>query len=352
MTLALARSESFLEQTNAELLHSEETLETFRGDKARLGLEMVRLEQERAALQQEVASLYSAIESADIKNTSLQTENRQLEQQQSQLEQSLAASQSELDHQLAQNQALSYEKQDLETAISDLKNEVTTLNRQSNILMDSYNATQNQLVSEQQRSENYSEQVTLLEEQLRREKNAINELKQSLTLTQEKNNELLSANQHLSLDVQQVINEKSLLVEQYESGITIIRLSNQILFDSGSAQLNSSGEEALSLVAETLTAFPDHLISVEGHTDHYKINGSLQQRYPSNWELSSARAASAIRWLVNRGVPPSQLQLVGYSDTRPMVEKENTEDVHQNRRIEILLYPPIDRKLELLSGIQ
>ena len=115
----------------------------------------------------------------------------------------------------------------------------------------------------------------------------------------------------------------------------------ELLFDSASADLQISGKEKLSEIGltlkETTNEIPkniDWIIMVEGHTDKRPISTS---RYPSNWELSTARANSVLKLLLELGFKPNRLAAAGYGEFYPISEGENDIDYQQNRRIELKL---------------
>lgn len=115
---------------------------------------------------------------------------------------------------------------------------------------------------------------------------------------------------------------------------------DKILFDSGSAEINSTGETLLQLVAASLKENKNHWIVVEGHTDDVPLSPALKKRFPSNWELSSARAVAVVRFLQEKGgLAPERLAVHGYSFYRPVATNKTPEGRRQNRRIEIILSP-------------
>ena len=115
---------------------------------------------------------------------------------------------------------------------------------------------------------------------------------------------------------------------------------DKILFDSGSAEINEKGKRLLQVVAESVRANPDESILVEGHTDNLPLGPTLKEKFPSNWELSVARAAAVVRFLQKEGgVQPQRLAAHGYSFYRPVASNKNKEGRRQNRRIEIILSP-------------
>ena len=116
---------------------------------------------------------------------------------------------------------------------------------------------------------------------------------------------------------------------------------SELLFDSASADLQLSGKEKLSEIGltlkETTNDIPsdiDWIIMVEGHTDKRPIQTI---RYPSNWELSSARANTVLKLLLDLGFPPNRLASAGYGEFYPISEGETESDLQQNRRIELKL---------------
>jgi chemotaxis protein MotB len=108
------------------------------------------------------------------------------------------------------------------------------------------------------------------------------------------------------------------------------------LFDSGSATLKPEGIKVVKKLAETLKDYPDTVIHSEGHTDNKPISTG---RFPSNWELSTARATAVIRTLQNQGISPERLIAIGYGDTRPAVPNADAESRSKNRRVEIIVVP-------------
>jgi chemotaxis protein MotB len=123
-------------------------------------------------------------------------------------------------------------------------------------------------------------------------------------------------------------------------GKLTVNLVEKILFDSGSAELKSGGKEVLSKVGTILNDVKDKEIRVEGYSDNLPISPRLQALYPSNWELSSARAISVVQFLRNTlNVPGERLSASGYAEFRPIADNSTPEGRAQNRRIQIILAP-------------
>ncbi|MEW5736402.1 MAG: OmpA family protein [Thermodesulfobacteriota bacterium] len=135
------------------------------------------------------------------------------------------------------------------------------------------------------------------------------------------------------------IQSKEVLISEMEGKLKVTFV-DKILFDSGSAEINRKGQELLLRISKTLTENPDQEILVEGHTDDVPISPKLQVRFPTNWELSTARATSVVRFLAEQGkVAPERLSAAGYSFYKPVADNGTLEGRAQNRRIELILVP-------------
>lgn len=123
-----------------------------------------------------------------------------------------------------------------------------------------------------------------------------------------------------------------------------VNLIDKILFKSGSTRIQEEGKVALQKIASVLKGIEDKRIQVEGHTDNVKLSQLLQRKFPTNWELSTARATAVVRYLASLEVPQEKLSATGYSMFAPVSENETEDGRGQNRRIEIVLLPIRSRK--------
>jgi chemotaxis protein MotB len=126
-------------------------------------------------------------------------------------------------------------------------------------------------------------------------------------------------------------------IEQLTEGM-VFRLPQDVLFPAGSAELTPAGRSAVRDLVPRIGS-RDERVEVQGHTDDQAIKGALAQRYPTNWELAGARAASVVRVLEEAGVEPRRLSAVSYGASRPLASNESAEGRAQNRRIEVRLVP-------------
>lgn len=127
-----------------------------------------------------------------------------------------------------------------------------------------------------------------------------------------------------------------------ESRLNLGEITNFLRYDSGEASIRPEGYKVLDQLIEYLRTSGDaRMIRVEGHADNVEIGPTLKSRYPSNWELSKARASGVLRYLVEKGgLDSARLASVGYGDGRPAATNATEEGRTSNRRVEILLYAP------------
>ena len=125
--------------------------------------------------------------------------------------------------------------------------------------------------------------------------------------------------------------------KELERGLSII-IRDDLLFGSGKSEINPEGISVLRDIGSKFENFEGKVI-VEGHTDNISIS---TEKFPSNWELSIARAVNIVRFLAEEvGVKPMKMSAVGYADTKPVVSNDTPENRRRNRRVEIILVPQI-----------
>ncbi len=113
----------------------------------------------------------------------------------------------------------------------------------------------------------------------------------------------------------------------------VIRMKSAILFKEGQAALTTDAERVLAGLTPVLAKAPSRL-RVEGHTDDVAIHSAL---FPSNWELSTARAISVVRYLEGQGIDRERLSVAGYAEFHPLVANDSAGNRAQNRRVEIVV---------------
>jgi chemotaxis protein MotB len=146
----------------------------------------------------------------------------------------------------------------------------------------------------------------------------------------------------LVVALQGEISQKEIALHQAKERLTVTIL-DRVLFPSGQAALTSEGERIIAKVATVLAKIGDRRIIIEGHTDNVPIRAPLSTRFPTNWELSTARATEVVKYLLAQGkLNARQLSAVGRADTAPVANNSSEEGRRENRRIEIIVLPPED----------
>lgn len=122
-------------------------------------------------------------------------------------------------------------------------------------------------------------------------------------------------------------------VENKRKGL-VISLTGEILYEQGRAEIREQGIEVLAMISDILIDIPNDIM-IEGHTDDVPIRTN---EFPSNWELSTARAVNVIKFLIEeRDFEPARLSAAGYSEYRPVADNDNPEGRAENRRVEVVV---------------
>jgi chemotaxis protein MotB len=127
---------------------------------------------------------------------------------------------------------------------------------------------------------------------------------------------------------------KSVITSIEPRGLVIRVLTDDLLFASGQATLDVRADGLLGEIAQLLNVDETHPIAVEGNTDNVPIHSSL---FPSNWQLSTARASTVVQFLIERGVSPRRLSAIGYADQHPLASDASAAGRARNRRVEIVM---------------
>ena len=205
------------------------------------------------------------------------------------------------------------------------------------------NATQAQL---DQDKRNLQAQITKLQSENNSLLNTIEglktELRQEKMAVQQKEgeiSELEKTRREIESSLKDQIAQKDIKLEEIEGKLKVTFV-DKILFDSGSVMVKPKGQEVLLKLADSFRENKDQNIAVEGHTDDVQIGSALVDRFPTNWELSTARATAVVRFMQEKGnIEPERLTASGFSFYQPVATNETPEGREQNRRIEIILVP-------------
>jgi len=222
---------------------------------------------------------------------------------------------------------LAYKVSTLNDTIANLQQQVANLNKQIENLNNTANDTQSKLTKSEQSLQEQQQRLQQLQNLLDQQKQKAEELRKKMT-------EALVG-----------FNASDLSITQ-KNGKVYVSLSENLLFPSGSAVVNEKGKEALAKLAEVLNGSPDISVNIEGHTDSIPI----RVKYQDNWALSTARAASIVRILVNDyKVDPARVIASGHGQYDPVDINSTEEGRAKNRRTEIILSPKLDELYKLLE---
>lgn len=153
---------------------------------------------------------------------------------------------------------------------------------------------------------------------------------------EEKVRELGATYEKLLQDMKNEIAQGQVTITELKGKLTLT-MEAAMLFDSGRADIRPDGLVMLLKMVETLKGVKERAIRIEGHTDNTTITGALARAFPTNWELSAARAITVARYLQRQGVDPSALSAAAFGEYRPIAGNDTREGRAKNRRIEITL---------------
>ena len=154
--------------------------------------------------------------------------------------------------------------------------------------------------------------------------------------------QMKSAYNGMVSDLKDQIEKKEVSISQLEQKLTISFL-DRVLFEFGKATLTRQGKQTLDKVGKGLRSIEGREIRVIGHADDIPIHPGYRYKFPSNWELSAARAATVVRYFqVEMGLDPKSMEAVGHSFYYPITSNETPEGRAQNRRVEITVAPKLD----------
>jgi chemotaxis protein MotB len=168
-------------------------------------------------------------------------------------------------------------------------------------------------------------------------KSKLGESQARIAELQKEKEAVIQSHKSLEDEMRTALESKDVTISKLQGKLTV-NILDRVLFDSGEADLKPDGASVLHKVADILTEHPDLKIHVIGHTDNVPIKSSARARFPSNWELSTARATAAVRFLSEDcGIDPRRLGAVGYGEFRPLADNSTPEGRARNRRIAITI---------------
>ena len=243
---------------------------------------------------------------------------------------------------------------DAEKALDQLHTENTTLTE----TIDQLQSQVDQLTDENRLlAENRAQLETKIQSLSQSDENS-KELEELLSLANANLTRTTTALQQREQDVEKISAElnrikesfnqergkREVTISQLKDRSALLQLGGDLVFGLGSTRLTPQGKSVLDQVKALLETYPDYTIGLEGHTDNVAIRSENRSRFPNNWVLSTARAASAASYLREIGVDPSNMKVSGFGEYRPIASNDTEEGRSLNRRLEILLIPNLDVK--------
>jgi chemotaxis protein MotB len=286
-----------------------------------------------AQLQQQLAGLQQNLDQEATQRKAAEQQAASLAQER----EALAARSSELQSRL---DGLEKEKGQLNSELGNVRGQITDLEQK----LTSGNASAQEEITKLQKQASELEanaaRIAKEREQLRQEQSQLAAtLEQERLAKEEEITRLTRTQEELSKSLQDEISKGNITIQQVRDRLTI-NMVDRVLFDSGQAQVKPAGVKVLKQVGDVLKTVTDKQIRIEGHTDNVPISSKLQDRFKTNWELSTARATTVVRYLIDQGgVDRQYLSAVGYADTHPITSNDSEGGRSSNRRIEIVLYP-------------
>jgi chemotaxis protein MotB len=240
---------------------------------------------------------------------------------------------------------VSVQSNEMEKELGQRQAQQASLNSQIDTVSEEKQALFRELQKEQQRRLLIQNQVAQVNQSIDNKTEALSNATQGFQQLQSTLDQIRAQKEReaaefaaLKKRLEQELNQTQVKVTQLKNQMRVINLSSEVLFNSGSAEIKPAGQKVLALIASTLNNYPNRQVFIEGHTDDIPM--SQNSTYGSNWELSSARAISAVKILQeNNQVAPARLKVVGHGEFKPVTSNETEEGRRLNRRIEIKLLP-------------
>lgn len=198
--------------------------------------------------------------------------------------------------------------------------------------IDSLADYQGRFKEEKRQAAQFSQEVEDLKSDLDKRESTIEQQKKIIR-------KLHSTKEKIESSLREQIEAQEVKIEEIKGKLKVTFV-DKILFDTGRVEISKRGKEVLLELADSLRENKDQKIVVEGHTDDIPIGLVLMEKYPTNWELSAARAVGVVRFLHEKGwLEPERLSAAAYSHYHPVAANDTAEGRSQNRRIEIILTP-------------
>jgi len=315
---------SALEKENATLKNQ---LKAMQDEKASIEARLRSTEEDKAALQRESASLRNQLREAQDERAALEARLRKVEDERDILE--------------ARLKRVEDEKALLEARLRKVEDEKAALEARLKRVEDEKAAVEARLRSVEEANSALRQENASLKSQvgeIARQRDA------AMTEKDKEVSGLKKTYDSLMKELNKEIKDGQIAITQLKDRLSL-SMVEKVLFDSGSADIKKDGQKVLDRVGRILKEVKDKQISIEGHTDNVPIGLKLQQKFPTNWELSTTRATNVARYLQEKaGLDPGLLTASGFSEYHPVASNDTEEGRTKNRRIEIVLTPVLQEK--------
>lgn len=340
---SLEKEREALSARSAEL---QSRLDSLEREKGQLGSELSDVRTQIAALENDKQQLASGTATAQSEIVKLQQraaeleaesarvakEREQLRQEQSRLSASLDQERQRLKAEGEEKARLARERERLQQEQSQLSASLEEERRR-------LKAEAEEKARLQQEQSQLSASLDEERKRLKTEAEEKARLEQERAAKEDEIRRLTKTQEELSQSLKDEIAKGNIKIQQVRDRLTI-NMVDRVLFDSGRADIKPAGLKVLKQVSDVLNKITDKQIRIEGHTDNVPISTKLQDKFKTNWELSTTRATTVVRYLIDQGgVQPQSLSAVGYADTHPIESNDSEQGRSSNRRIEIVLYP-------------
>lgn len=299
----------------------------------------------RDQLREDVTGLLKRAETAEIESATL---SETVKEQQS----ALTVSEETINRQIEKLAKLTYDVRSLQALKTELENEITQLAGYTEEI-------EGRLLSERELSDSARAEVALLNQQMSALRGQLAQISALLDASEAETAEQKAEIQSLGKRLNAALASKVQELSRYRSeffgrlreilgktqGVQVVGdrfvLQSELLFAQGSADLGEGGQQQVLYLAATLKELAkqipddiDWILRVDGHTDAVPIHNA---RFPSNWELSAARAISVVKFLIAQGLPPTRLAATGFGEYQPIDTGQSVDAMRRNRRIELKL---------------
>jgi len=349
---ALSGRDAALERLKGQVSELAELLALERGANVELRRNIAQISEELQASVSRGDDLVSQLKSLTLRAEGMEEKLGQSESQLAAARQTMAADKEKIEKQFKEVADLTKSIEALKALKAEMEHEISELSAK-------VEKSEGALLAEKEISESARAQVALLNQQIRALRQQLAQIETALELSEKLNKEqkvqIANLGQRLNAALATKVQELSRYRSEFfgrlrevlggQKDIRIVGdrfvFQSEVLFSTASDELGPEGQSQLERLSQTLTEISakippkiNWILRVDGHTDNIPIHTS---RFPSNWELSTARAISVVKFLIDKGIPPERLAATGFGEYQPIDPRNDEIGRRRNRRIELKL---------------